>query len=146
MCSIHSHLANFMHTNNVPDVTALPHFQGRTGRFGGLDLDPEPLVCHPCPNRNTEFENKPEQVVPESSSYAAVSCQFGLVTSLRVCACVCARACVGGADKSSALTNKEVTQSLEGLKAAEAHTFMCVCSVGVFSVYHCVCGEWEDFV
>lgn len=45
--------------------------------------------------------------------------------------CVCAR--VGGADKSSALTNKEVTQSLEGLKAAEAHTSVCVFSGCVFA-------------
>lgn len=46
---------------------------------------------------------------------------------------VCVRARVGGADKSSALTNKEVTQSLEGLKAAEAHTSVCVFSGCVFA-------------
>lgn len=48
------------------------------------------------------------------------------------------RARVGGADKSSELTNKEVTQSLEGLKGSHIPTVR-VCSVGVFGVYQCVC-------
>lgn len=56
MCSIHSHLANYAHKQRRwrhCNFHTLQNVQGRTGRFGGLDLDPEPLVCLSCPNRNT---------------------------------------------------------------------------------------------